>query len=205
MKAFLKKLSYTVLPLWLICVGMTAYYHLMVKPYINGDIGKLGMIPFASFYQRPVDTTMVDTFYVQIDALEQLPLMYSDVLVCGDSFTSGKGQGLMAYHNYLARMGFNVVSCSSKGMPLQNPFKTAVRLMERGYIDSLNTGVLIIETVERSLYDRLAFYDYFEAEIDKGDWYQPWDDQTNEEASWSLLQGPSAVPAGWLSAACSAP
>ena len=193
MKAFLKKLSYTVLPLWLICVGMTAYYHLMVKPYINGDIGKLGMIPFASFYQRPVDTTMVDTFYVQIDALEQLPLMYSDVLVCGDSFTSGKGQGLMAYHNYLARMGFNVVSCSSKGMPLQNPFKTAVRLMERGYIDSLNTGVLIIETVERSLYDRLAFYDYFEADIDKGEWYQPWDDQTNEEASWSLLQARNYV------------
>ena len=189
MKQFLKKLSYTVLPLWLLCVGLTAYYHLQVKPFMSGDIGNLGMIPFALFYDRPVDPEKPDTLFLQIDSLEQLHTIRADVLVCGDSFTSGRGQGTMGYHNYLARQGFRVVSCSSKGMPFRNPFKTAARMMELGYIDSLNTGVLLIESVERSLIDRLAYYDISVAEIDEGQWYEPRIESLEDaDSSWSLLQ-----------------
>ena len=189
MKQFLKKLSYTVLPLWLLCVGLTAYYHLMVKPYQGGDLGKLGMIPFESFYERPSDPEMPDTLFLQIDSPEQLHTLHADVLVCGDSFTSGRGQGAMGYHSYLARLGFRVVSCSSKGMPLRNPFKTAARMMELGYIDSLNTDVLLIESVERSLIDRLAYYDYYTAEIDEDQWYEPRIESPEDaDSSWSLLQ-----------------
>ena len=44
MKKFLIKLSYTVLPLWIILVGTVLYISLYVSPRMSGDIGRVACI-----------------------------------------------------------------------------------------------------------------------------------------------------------------
>ena len=46
MKKFLKKLSYTVLPVFLLLFGLTAYVTIYVLPKTTGDLGHLALIPF---------------------------------------------------------------------------------------------------------------------------------------------------------------
>lgn len=150
MRKFLLKISYTVLPLWLSIVTLVIFYNVHVIPNMQGDLGGLGKIPTKLFYERDSDTTIPNTLICTVTKAEMLCKDSFDVITCGDSFSQ---QGKYGYQNYMATDGLQVANYS--GCFLHNPFQVAFNLMRSGYIDSTNTKLLVIESVERYLLSRL--------------------------------------------------
>lgn len=145
MRKFLIKISYTVLPLWLILVGSVLYVSLYVSPRISGDLGALACIPFGHEYdERIAAQAPKDTLFLTIETDEELKAASVDVLAIGDSFSQ---QVCGSYQNYLAHSGLSVANCSWRlfGSPLQY----AYNMLEAGIIDSTRVKVLILETGER--------------------------------------------------------
>lgn len=156
MKKFLLKICYTVLPLWLFFVGITAYYQLYVAPNMVGDLAGLGKIPTRSWKSAPTDPTMTDTLYRNVTDAKELCHADRKILVCGDSFSQ---LGKTAWNNYLARMtGEEVLNYTAVKGILPNPLQTAYELMRDGYVDSTTVKTFIVESVERSLLPR--FYEF---------------------------------------------
>lgn len=154
MKKFLLKICYTVLPLWLFFVGITAYYQLYVAPNMVGDLAGLGKIPTRAWQSDPTDTTMTDTLYRDVTDAEELRHAKKEVLVCGDSFSQ---LGEVGWNSYLAKMiGRDVLNYKSASGILPNPLQTAYELMRDGYVDSTTVKTFIVESVERSLLQRIS-------------------------------------------------
>lgn len=154
MKKFLIKLSYTVLPLWLVGVVAVMYHALVVYPNKQGDFGGLGKIPTRLYYEKPTDTMPPDTLFTLITELEDLKNVHADVLVCGDSFSRQMPYG---YVNYLAHAGWNVANFPEIG---GNPFQRAWDMMNLEYVDADNAPTLFVESVERHLVSRLLNIDF---------------------------------------------
>ncbi len=146
MKKFLIKLSYTVLPLWLLVIALTAYYHLQVQPNIHGELGRLGKLQFAP---ETMNVDVQEKFYTDIDNLQQLADTTVDVLTLGDSFSQ---QGLGSYENFIGMQGYSVINFHVD----HNMFQTAYDLMQLGIIDSTHVKTIIVECVERCLPERVT-------------------------------------------------
>lgn len=145
MKSFLIKLSYTVFPLWFILITLTFYLAYYVTPRISGDIGNLACIPFGHEYNKILEKGMEkETFFPTVYDTKKLDSIHVDVLTIGDSFSQ---QGNGGYQNYLCKKGLNVANCYRHlyGSPVQYAFN----LLQNDIIDSTNTHIMIVESVER--------------------------------------------------------
>lgn len=145
MKKFLLKISYTLLPLWLIMVGLVSYVSLYICPNISGDIGNLALIPFGKEYDTFLEQSMLkDTLFKTIDKTDDLKNIHVDVLTIGDSFSQQSNGG---YQNYLASKGLSVANCYRH--LYSSPLQFAYNIMQGSFIDSSQVKVLVVESVER--------------------------------------------------------
>ena len=72
MKKFLIKISYTVLPVWLIIVGCVVYITLYASPRASGDLGKAACIPFGHSYNKMLKKEMIkDTLFMIVECSER--------------------------------------------------------------------------------------------------------------------------------------
>ena len=145
MKKFLIKISYTVLPVWLIIVGCVVYITLYASPRASGDIGRAACIPFGHSYNKMLKKEMIkDTLFTILTKVEDLDTVNVDVLTIGDSFSQQTNGG---YQNYLCLNGLTVANCDRD--LFANPFQFAYNVLDDNLIDSTKTKVLIVECGER--------------------------------------------------------
>lgn len=157
MKKFLIKISYTVLPLWLLLVGMVIY--LWSTDDNSGDLMRLGLIDSGPEYTDSILGTegiLNEVYYENLDNDSVLRQDTVDVLVIGDSFSHGGGIGKEGdYVNYLAHdSGRRTVVFSPGNAALLSPIQVAYDALNLGYIDSTRVKNLIVEEVERYLVSR---------------------------------------------------
>ena len=155
MRKFLIKISYTLLPLWLVLVAGVTYFSLYICPRASGDIGRLQLIPFGNEY----DTTLAvnylpEMLFTTVDELGDLKQSRADVITVGTSFSE---RGRDGYQNYLAKHGVKVVNCERH--MYFNPITFAYEIMNLGIIDSTNARVLIVECGERGVDEFMYGFD----------------------------------------------
>ena len=181
MKKFLTKLSYTVLPVFLILFGLTAYVTIYVSPRATGDLGHLALIPFDC---KDDDTgEMKELLFKTLNHSDSLRSIHADVLTVGDSFSK---MGRLGYQNYLAAQGVSVVNCSRE--LYENPFQYAYHILDEKLVDSTNFSVLVVQVGERDLVSRS-----WEFDVDKVDMYElhpesPSQGNSRNPNTWSLLR-----------------
>lgn len=188
MKRFITKTLMMTLPI----IGVILYYVLAVEPHKNGDLGRLGFLPFDDTYESKINHTGMDTLYVtNIENMEQT-FPDSTILTIGDSFSL---MGLCGYQNYLAKLypGYTIynltyqISDSIDG--------TSVNFQR--FVDMLASDVplpriIIMECVERILASRLynlTFHPHAEAE-------KATTVQTTDTKAASVTSRPAEKPAG---------
>ena len=145
MKKFLKKISYTLLPVWLVAVLGVCYFTLIVCPEVTGDIGRLAIIPFGHEYDERLEKNFIQQdLFTTVFSVQELKASKGDVVTIGDSFSE---RGRDGYQNYLGQHGLKVVNVGR--YLYYSPVTYAYEMMDLGIIDSTNTSVLIVESVER--------------------------------------------------------
>lgn len=157
MKKFLIKISYTILPVWLLLVGMAVY--LWASNDNSGDLMRLGLIDGGPEYTDSILATadiLPDVYYESQNNDSLLRLDTCDVVVIGDSFSHGGGVGKQGdYVNYLAHdSGRRVVLFTPADNPQASPMQMAYDALRLGAIDSTNVRNLVVEEVERYLVGR---------------------------------------------------
>ena len=152
MKKFLIKLSYTVLPVFILLFGLTAYVTLHVLPRTSGDLGHLALIPFDC--NEDGSQEVKELLFKSVNDSDSLSDVHADVLTVGDSFSR---MGRLGYQNYLAAQGFSVVNCTRD--LYENPFQYAYNILDMGLVDSTNISVLVVQVGERDLVSRSAEFD----------------------------------------------
>lgn len=175
MKKFLIKLSYTVLPIWVVLVSLTCYLSLIVIPLASGDIGRLACIPFGHDYDKMLEKSMIkDTLFQTIYEPDEFLFLNTEVLTVGDSFSQQQNGG---YQNYLSKNGLQVVNCFRR--LYDSPIQYAYNLLDKHVIDSTNTKVLVIEVVERDFETVIERFEkgkvevikqYYESGISSNSW-----------------------------------
>ena len=158
MKKFLIKLSYTVLPVFLLLFGLTAYVTLNVLPKATGDLGYLALIPLGC--NEDDADEMKELLYMNVNQSDSLRDVHADVLTVGDSFSR---MGRLGYQNYLAAQGVSVVNCTRE--LYENPMQYAYNILDRGLVDSANISVLVVQVGERDLVIRSEEFDVNKVDI----------------------------------------
>lgn len=181
MKKFLKKLSYTVLPVFLLLFGLTAYVTINVLPKTTGDLGHLALIPFDC--NDDGTDEMKELLYKNINQSDSLRDVRADVLTVGDSFSR---MGRLGYQNYLAAQGVSVVNCTRE--LYDNPFQYAYNILDRGLVDSTNISVLIVQIGERELVSRSEEFDVDKIDMNELDPEPPSISRGGNPNAWSLLR-----------------
>ena len=158
---FIFRLSYTLIPVWLVLVGMAIYIG-MINETTNetkdntGDLMLLGMIEDDSRYSDSIRTTnaLSKVYYENQNNDSLLRTDTCNIVVIGDSFSHGGGIGPQGdYVNYLAHISRQkVVVYAPDGM--DNPIQIAYDVLNLGVLDSTNVKNLIVEEVERHLISR---------------------------------------------------
>lgn len=155
MKKFFIKLSYTVIPVWILLVGMAVY--LWVSNDNSGDLMRLGLIDGDSSYTdsiREIDA-LPKVYYKNQDNDSLLRIDSCDVVVIGDSFSHGGGVGKQGdYVNHLAHETGQRVVVFAPNNIVGSPIQVAYDVLKLGVIDSSNSKNLIVEEVERYLISR---------------------------------------------------
>ena len=156
MKKFLKKISYTVLPVWLFFVGMVIYLWSMDES--AGDLMRLGLIEAGPEYNDSIAAQLLPRVYYTGESDDSvLRANPADVVVIGDSFSHGGG-GLGKegdYVNYVAHdSGRRVVVFTPQDPSLSSPMQVAYDLIVHGGFDSTNIRNLVVEEAERYLVPR---------------------------------------------------
>ena len=156
MKKFLIKISYTVLPVWLLLVGMAVY--LWATGDNSGDLMRLGLIEGGPEYTDSIikSTALPEVYYESQDNDSLLRLDTCDVVVIGDSFSHGGGVGREGdYVNFLTHnSGLHVVLFTPGGDPQQSPMQMTYDALNLGVIDSTNVKNLVVQEVERYIVSR---------------------------------------------------
>lgn len=155
MRRFLYHISYTILPLWLLLVGMAVW--LWVTGDNSGDLMRLGLINSGPEYTDSIRTRLLpEVYYTGIDNDSLLRQDTCGVLVIGDSFSHGGGVGKQGdYVNYLAHeSGRKVVVYTPSDATLSSPVQIAYDVLNLGCIDSTCVHNLVVQEVERYLVDR---------------------------------------------------
>lgn len=147
MRKFLIKVSYTLLPLWLLAVAAVVWFSLFVCPQASGDIGRLQLIPFGNEYDSTLAKNYIpEMHFTTVYDLAELNQAKADLITVGTSFSE---RGVDGYQNYLAQHGLKVVNCERH--LYFNPITFAYEIMNLGIIDSTNTKVLVVECGERGV------------------------------------------------------
>ena len=127
MKRFLIKISYTVLPVWHLLVGMATY--LWVTNDNSGDLMRLGLIDGGAEYTDSIlkVDALPDIYFGSQDNDSLLRLDTCDVVVIGDSFSHGGGVGKTGdYVNCLAHdSGRRVILFTPGGDAQASPMQMA--------------------------------------------------------------------------------
>ena len=157
MKKFLINISYTLLPLWLLLVGLAAY--LWMTDDNSGDLMRLGLIDSGPEYTDSIlstDVILPEVYYTIINDDSLLRKGSCDVLVVGDSFSHGGGIGKQGdYVNYLAHDSGLRVAVFTPGNPtLSSPVQVAYDVLKLGLVDSTNVKHLVVQEVERYIVGR---------------------------------------------------
>ncbi|MBQ9576858.1 MAG: hypothetical protein IJV11_08280 [Muribaculaceae bacterium] len=156
MKQFLIKISYTVLPVWLLLVGMATY--LWVTDDNSGDLMRLGLIDGGPEYTDSILATDVlrEVEYASQNNDSLLLLDTCDVVVIGDSFSHGGGVGKQGdFVNYLAHdSGRRVVVFTPADNAQLAPMQVAYDALRLGVIDSSRVKNLVVQEVERNIVAR---------------------------------------------------
>ena len=175
MKKFLVKICYTVLPVYVAALILMAYYNIVVRPNMNGDLGILGK------FQTPprIESELHKKYFSDFTNEEVLKDTVVDVLVVGDSFSR---EGEDAFLNYIAVKGKKVMNFYVS----TNEYQTAYDLCNLGYIDSTNVKTLIVENVERELVGLLKAVKVGNDSIIKRKAYDT--SKNYHEDSWSMLE-----------------
>jgi hypothetical protein len=181
MKKFLIKLSFTVLPVFLLLFGLVAYVTLSVLPRTTGDLGNLALIPF----NCPDDSTdeMKELLFMNISQSNDLKDVRADVLTIGDSFSR---MGRLGYQNYLAAQGVSVVNCARN--LYENPFQYAYNILDLGLVDSTKIGVLVVQVGERDLVYRSEEFDVNKVDMNEPDTESRSGSGNGNPNAWSLLR-----------------
>ena len=148
MKRFLIKLSYLVLPIYLLMLGLVAYVTFYISPRADvSDLGYLALIPFGAEYGQMISKNeMKDTLFIIVKNTEELRNIHVNVLTVGDSFSQ---QGSAGYQNYMPGEGISVANC--RRSLYESPIQYACNILDWGVVDSTNIDVLVVEVVERDL------------------------------------------------------
>ena len=181
MKKFLIKLSYTVLPVFLLLFGLTTYVTLNVLPKTTGDLGHLALIPFGC--NEDDADEMKELLYMNIYQSDSLRNVHADVLTVGDSFSR---MGRLGYQNYLAAQGVSVVNCARE--LYENPMQYAYNILDRGLVDSTNIGVLVIQVGERDLVSRAEEFNVDKVDMNELDPEPSSNSGRENPNAWSLLR-----------------
>ena len=155
MKKFLIKLSYTVLPVWLLLVGLATY--LWMTDDKSGDLMRLGLIDTGPEYSDSIRANLLPQVYFNsIDNDSALSVDTCDVLVIGDSFSHGGGVGKLGdYVNCLAHDSQrSVVLYTPQDPTLSSPMQIAYDVLDLGLIDSTHVTNLVVQEVERYIVSR---------------------------------------------------
>ena len=184
MKKFLIKLSYTVLPVFVILLGLIIYVSLYVVPKATGDLGHLALIEMDDEYGKSFVSRGVKVMaYTTVNTTDELKAIHVNVLTVGDSFSQ---LGVDGYQNYMAAEGLTVAN--TKRNLYDNPILYAYNILDGGIVDSTNIDVMIVEVGER---DFLAKIDDFSVDkIEKPDLEVPTDDadEGSNANEWSFLR-----------------
>ena len=179
MKKFLIKLSYTVLPIWLVLVLTTCYLSLYVIPQTSGDIGRLACIPFGFEYDKMIEKSIIkDTLFQTIYKTEDFQTVKTEVLTVGDSFSQQQNTG---YQNYLSEKGVKVVNCFRR--LYDSPIQYAYNLLDKNVIDSASVKVMVIEIAERDFETFIGRFDKDKVEVGK-----QYKESGVSSNSWSLAR-----------------
>lgn len=149
MRRFLIKILIMVLPI----VCMITYYSIMVEPHRNGDLGRLGLLPFDDQYDTYLFTMVPPKNYeTRRDNLDfEKAECDSAILVIGDSFSD---QGKAGFVNYLGILypGYKIYNFRSDDDELVRYQLFINRLLE----DKPLPEIIILESVERYVTSRLS-------------------------------------------------
>ncbi len=160
MKKFLTKIAYTVLPVWLLLVGMAIY--LWATGDNSGDLMRLGLIDGGPEYSDSIlaSTALPKIYYVEQDNDSLLRLDTCDVVVIGDSFSHGGGVGKQGdFVNFLAHdSGRRVIVYTPAGDAQASPMQVAYDALKLGAIDSSRVKNIVVQEVERYLVGRHASF-----------------------------------------------
>lgn len=185
MKKFLLKLSYTVLPVFLLLFGLVLYVTLYISPRADtGDLGNLALIPFWSEYGQMIRQHEIkDTLFIKVNKTENLRDIHVNVLTVGDSFSQQEHAG---YQNYMPGEGLTVANC--KRSLYDNPIQYAYNIMDWGVVDSTNIDVMVVEVGERDFAIRIDNFGVDKVEVPEPE--KPSDNDTVEtnRNEWSLLR-----------------
>ena len=156
MKKFLIKLSYTVLPVWLLFVGLVVYIWTMDES--AGDLMRLGLIQSGPEYSDSIAAQLLpQVYYAEENNDSVLHANPADVVVIGDSFShGGGGMGKVGdYVNYVAHDGGRrVVVFSPEDYAVASPMQVAYDLIVHSDFDSTIIRNLVVEEAERYLVPR---------------------------------------------------
>lgn len=180
MKKFLIKLSYTVLPVFILLFGLTAYLNLYIRPQATGDLGRLAFVIIGQEYgQRIEQNELTDTFFNKVRETEDLRNIHVNVLTIGDSFSQQEHAG---YQNYMAQEGVTVAN--TRRDLYDNPIQYAWNLLDAGIVDSTNIDVMVVEVGERDFSLRIDNFRTDKVEVGEPD--MP--DEGGEENVWDIRQ-----------------
>ena len=180
MKRFLIKLSYTMLPVFLLLFGLTAYLNLYIRPQATGDLGRLAFIIIGEDYgQRIEQHELKDTLFNKVRETEDLRNIHVNVLTIGDSFSQQEHAG---YQNYMVQEGVTVANMRRD--LYDNPIQYAWNLLDAGIVDSTNIDVMVVEIGERDFSLRIDNFRIDKVEVGEPD--MP--DEGGEENVWDIRQ-----------------
>ena len=185
MKKFLIKLSYTVLPVFLLFFGLTTYLNLYVRPQATGDLGRLAYVIIGEEYgQRIEQNELKERLYSNVRETEDLKSIHVNVLTIGDSFSQ---QGRAGYQNYMPQEGLTVAN--TRRSLYDNPIQYAWNILDAGIVDSTNIDVMVVEFGERDVSLRVDNFSIDKVEV--GEPISPDDDEKEniyDITQWSLLR-----------------
>ena len=185
MKKFLIKLSYTVLPVFLLLFGLTAYLNLYIRPRSTGDLGRLAFVIIGQEYgQRIEQDELKDTLFNKVRETEDLRNIHVNVLTIGDSFSQQEHAG---YQNYMAQEGLTVAN--TRRDLYDNPIQYAWNLLDAGVIDSTNIDVMVVEVGERDFALRIENFRTDKIEVGEPDIPGKYvEENVWDIRQWSLLR-----------------
>ncbi len=152
MKKFSIRFIAILIPLYLVVY----FYMIKIEPNLSGDMGNTGQIPFGSEYNENLKRNYLkqtNTYEFTTFSAEK---KYKTVTI-GDSFSQ---QAVFGYQNYLSVLVKSDILSYSPTDIMYPPEQTAIKLLNSGCFSSIETKIVVVESVGRSFVERLKNLDF---------------------------------------------